>query len=60
MLSKEIKKALNDGNYLLLTIGDKNIVIDKNTSLTTIMFEYGDELDMTDLIEAEFKIIGGQ
>lgn len=58
MISSEAKNALENGKYLLLTIGDVNIVIDNNTSLSTILYEYGDELDMNDLLNATYKIVG--
>lgn len=58
MISKEAKIALESGKYLLLTIGDINIVLDKDTSLSTLLYEYGDELDMNDLLNATYKIVG--
>lgn len=58
MISQEARIALETGNYILLTINNVNIVVDINTSLSTILYEYGDELDINDLLNATYKIVG--
>lgn len=58
MINREASIALESGKYLLMIIGDVNIVINKDTSLSTIQIEYGDELDVSDFINAEYKVIG--